>query len=423
MDFNALNKSHLQQIFIILATFLLGLVASLIFKDWVNHITFIADIYMGLLQMAIIPFIFFGILKAFAGKREGSPKQKTLRTYFLYWGITALVITVVSTLLAFLLIRWQSGLTVGESVAGNNFSTQETIIGLFPKNIIQTLSINNILTIIILGVIMGLAIPGLKTEMREKIVSVCDVFIEWMQKVIAVLIRLLPLFIFVSSATLFQRMDTQNAWALLSTLITIVIGILVAYLVIYPIILRISGRSPLYFYRVMLAPFLAAFTSCSSVATFPLMLQVVKDEYKVEDTTVNMLSGITLTLKHAECLLLPIFSIFAVKFYGIPPTISLICLLIGISFISSITTVGVPGGLLIVLVLVFNILGFPLEVVGIISGIYVLADMPATMMNVTDDAVGLLVAGGRSRKQNSSDIEIEEEGDIQAESEEELTAV
>ena len=422
MNSSALNRGHLRQIVIILSAFLLGLAASLIFKESINNITFIADIYMGLLQMAVIPFIFFGIIKTFAGKREGSDKQKTLRTYLLYWGITGLIITVISTLLALLIIRGQSVLEAGEMAVSNNFSAQETIAGLFPSNIIQTLSINNILAIIILGAIMGLAIPSLKTEMREKIASVCDVFIEWMQKVVAVLIRLLPVFIFVSSANIFQRMDTQDAQALLSTIITLVVCLLVAYLVIYPITLRVFGNSPLRFYKVMTAPFLAAFTSCSSVATFPLMLKTARDEYRIEDTTVNMLSGITLTLKHSDCLLLSVFSIFAAQFYGIPLTIPLICLIIGTSFISTIACVGVPGGAIVAVILVFNILGFPLEVVGIISGIYVLADMPATMMNVTDDAVGLLVAGGRFRTRNSPVAEIEEEDNVQIELEEKLTA-
>jgi Na+/H+-dicarboxylate symporter len=144
MSSNTLNKGHLRQIFIILTAFLLGLVASLILKEWVNNITFIADIYMGLLQMAVIPFIFFGILKTFAGRREGSHKQKTLRTYLLYWGITGLIITVISTLLALLIIRGQSVLEAGEAVVGNSFSAIDTITGLFPTNIIQTLSMNNI---------------------------------------------------------------------------------------------------------------------------------------------------------------------------------------------------------------------------------------------------------------------------------------
>ena len=97
-------------------------------------------------------------------------------------------------------------------------------------------------------------------------------------------------------------------------------------------------------------------------------------------------------------MLLPIFTIFAAYFYNIPLTVPFILLLVGISFISSITTVGVPGGAIVVVMLVFNIIGYPLEVIGIISGIYVLADMPMTMMNVTDDAVGLLVAEGRSKE-------------------------
>ena len=402
MGSNTLQSRHLRQIFVILTAFLLGLLASRIFKQSINNITFIADIYMGLLQMAVIPFIFFGILKTFARNREQIQKQKTLRTYFLYWGISALAITVASTLLALLVIRGQSGLIAGEMIAGSDFSAQETIIGLFPKNIIQTLSINNILAIIILALIMGFALANLKTEMREKVSSVCDLFIEWMQKVIAVLIRVLPLFIFVSSATLFGRMDTQNAQALLSTIIAIILSLLIAYLLVYPLALLLSGKSPLRFYKVMIAPLLAAFTSCSSVATFPLMLQAAREECKVQDTTVNMLSGITLTLKHSDCLLLPIFTIFAAHFYNIQLTIPLVCLIIGISFISSITTVGVPGGAIVVVILAFNILGFPLDVVGLITGIYVLADMPCTMMNVADDAVGLLVAEGRSKKEDFS---------------------
>lgn len=397
MNSNAFNKRHLLQVAIILVAFGLGLLASIVLKENVNHITFIADIYMGLLRMAVIPFIFFGIIKTFSGKREESHKHKSIWTYFLYWGASALMVTVAATLLALVIIRGQSGLEAGEIVASNEFNAQETIAGLFPQNIIQVLSLDNILAIIILGAIMGMAIPGMKTEMREKIASVCDVFIVWMERIIAVLIRILPMFIFISSATLFQRMDTQNAGSLLSMIIAIIASLVVAYLVIYPLALRISGNSPLRFYRAMMAPLLAAFTSCSSVATFPLMLQTAKDEYKVENETVNMLSGITLTLKHSDCLLLPIFTIFAAQFYGIALTVPFICLLVGISFISSITTVGVPGGAIVVVMLVFNIIGFPLDVISIITGVYVLADMPITMMNVTDDAVGLLVAGGRKK--------------------------
>jgi len=392
MGTKVIKRHNLFQLLTILLAFTLGIVASLIFHEKMQSVTFLADIYMGILQMAVIPFVFFGIIKTFAGKKESLNTKKLLRKFLLYWGTTAVFLAVASTLLSTIIIRGQPDMEAVGTIANANPKLTDVIVNLFPQNILSTLSTNNILAIIILGVIMGMGISGLKIDMQEKIVSGCDLVIDWMRMIIVRLIRLLPVFIFITSSNLFQQMDTGNVWGLVSTFIAVLIGLLIAYLLVYPTALKLSGRSPLAFYKSMLAAHLTAFTSCSSVLAFPITLQAMKEDFSLNDSTINMLSGISLTLKHSDCLQLPIYCIFAAQFYGIPLSIPSLCLIIAISIFAGFGTVGIPGGAIVLVIMTFNILGFPLEVVGIISGIYVLIDMPITMLNVTDDAVGLLIS-------------------------------
>lgn len=84
-----------------------------------------------------------------------------------------------------------------------------------------------------------------------------------------------------------------------------------------------------------------------------------------------------------------IFGVFNKNFSGLDTYL----IAIGICLLSGIVMSGIPGGGFMGELMIVTLYGLPIEALPIISAIGVIVDPPATMINVTGDAVsGMLVS-------------------------------
>ena len=119
------------------------------------------DIFINLLKLMIVPLVFFSLVTGISSL--GSLKSLgniTLKTIGLYLTTTAIAVSL--SLLVGSIFRPGSGYSSDLSVSPDSLpegqGTYETILGIFPSNIIQAMADNQMLAIVFFSIIFGLAL-------------------------------------------------------------------------------------------------------------------------------------------------------------------------------------------------------------------------------------------------------------------------
>jgi Na+/H+-dicarboxylate symporter len=94
---------------------------------------------------------------------------------------------------------------------------------------------------------------------------------------------------------------------------------------------------------------------------------------------------------HAVCAEMAIYVIFAAQIYKLDLSVGQMIFTMFLAVVAAAGTAAVPGGGIIMSAIMLGTMGLPLTIVPWIAGIYRLIDMPNTMLNVTDDSVGMVM--------------------------------
>lgn len=296
-----------------------------------------------------------------------------------------------------------SAVSTGGSVAAGAESiptAAEWLISLVPPNPVKAASDGAMLPLIIFSVAFAAALIGVVHERRSAVVR----FFEGVQDASLVLVRAIlefaPIGVFALAVPLAARMGLAVAGAL-AGYIVIVSGLSVLFMagVLYPaavILGRIRLRE---FARACLPAQGIAFSSRSSLAALPAMLESVRDTLKLPAAISNFFIPLAASMFRVGAGIgQTVGVLFIAKLYGVDLGAAQL-LSIGVtSMITSFSVPGVPGGSIIVMVPVLMAAGIPIEGVGILFGVDTIPDMFRTTANVTGhmSAAVILSRGERS---------------------------
>jgi Na+/H+-dicarboxylate symporter len=165
-------------------------------------------------------------------------------------------------------------------------------------------------------------------------------------------------------------------------------------LLLYPAV-AVVGRVPVtVFARAALPGQLIAFSSSSSLASLPALVEGAEQELKLPKEVTGFVLPLAVSMfKFAGPVAWPIGSLFIAWFYGVELhtsqylTIALAAIFLGFA------GPGVPRGAFLVLAPLFLAIGLPVEGIGILIAVDAIPDLFATVTNATGDlAATALVA-------------------------------
>jgi Na+/H+-dicarboxylate symporter len=165
-------------------------------------------------------------------------------------------------------------------------------------------------------------------------------------------------------------------------------------LLLYPA-LAIVARVPVkVFARAALPAQLIAFSSSSSIASLPALVEGAEEELKLPKEVTGFVLPLAVSMfKFAGPVAWPLGSLFVAWFYGVelrtPQYLTIAFAAIFLGFAAP----GVPRGAFLMLAPLFLAIGLPLEGIGILIAVDAIPDLFATVTNATGDlAATTLVA-------------------------------
>lgn len=289
--------------------------------------------------------------------------------------------------------------SAGEGVVsgGKVPTTVEWLLSLVPTNPIKSAADGAMLPLIVFAVLFAAALTRVAPDRRAAVRSV----FEGIQDASLVLVRAIlataPIGVFALAVPLAARMGVAAAGALVGYIV-IVSSICVVFMagVLYPAAVLL-GRVPLReFAKASLPAQGIAFSSRSSLAALPAMLESVKDTLRLPSAIGSFFIPLAASMFRAGAGIgQTVGVLFIAKLYGVDLGTAQLLTIAVTSVITSFSVPGVPGGSILVMIPVLMAAGIPIEGIGILLGVDTIPDMFRTTTNVTGHmAAAVILARG-----------------------------
>lgn len=389
-------KNYKQSI-ILIGSLIIGTIVGLIFKEKATILEPLGTLFINMLLVVVVPLIFLSITTSI-GKID-KPKRvgKILRSIIIAFVFTSLVSVVIG--LTSLKIRLvDSGdankitalLDESTDVSDDASVLDKLVNSVSTNDFVNLLSKNNILALIVISILSGLAINR-SGEKGKSFLKVLDSAYEVLQSLIKILMYYAPIGLgcyFASFTGTFGASVTQG---FVKMLVIYTILVLFVYFVIYSLYAYMAaGKIGVKKYWANIIPAsVTALSTCSSAASIPVNTECAKKIGVSED-----IASPTITLGtsfHKDGSI--IGSVFKIMFlvYLFDMPVNGIKVL-GVSLLATILVTAVPiGGGTISEMLILKLMGFPVAALPILTIIATIIDAPATLLNVTGDCASSML--------------------------------
>ena len=355
------------------------------------------DIFINLLKLMIVPLVFFSLVTGISSL--GSLKSLgniTLKTIGLYLTTTAIAVSL--SLLVGSIFRpgsgYSSDLRVSPDSLPEGQGTYETILGIFPSNIIQAMADNQMLAIVFFSIIFGLALNK-TNHLTDNISKAFEKLnIVFMQLVIMI-ISFAPIGVFCLIGK-FVISDGLNVFQEAFMYVILLISVLILHTFLtYSLMLKFfTNLSVVTFFKKMKDVAIFAFSTSSSAATIPVTLNTVENNLGVNKNVASFVVPVGATINmDGTAIMQGMATIFIAQMSGIELTLIEYVQVVILAVATSIGTAAVPSAGTITLIIILQQFGLPLEAIGIILAVDRILDMIRTSVNVCGDAaVSCIVA-------------------------------
>ena len=353
-------------------------------------------IFINLLKLLIVPLVFFSLVSGISSLTSmKSLGNITFKTIGLYLGTTAIAVSL--SLIVGSIFKPGSGYSSNIAPPENLPQGQgiyETILDIFPSNIIEAMANNQMLAVVFFSILFGLALNKtnhLTNNFSESFEKLNTVFMQ----LVLMIISFAPIGVFclIGKFVITDGLDIfQEAFKYVLLLILVLV---IHAFITYSFILKIFTNLNIFtFFGKMKDVAIFAFSTSSSAATIPVTLKTVQDDLGVNKNVSSFVVPVGATINmDGTAIMQGMATIFIAQMSGIDLTFFQYIQVVILAVVTSIGTAAVPSAGTITLVIILQQFGLPLEAIGIILAVDRILDMLRTSVNVTGDAaVACIVA-------------------------------
>jgi proton glutamate symport protein len=368
------------------------------------------EIFIALLKMIIVPLILSSVILGIASAGTlNSLKSMGVRLvpYFIFTTAIAIVIGISITNFV------QPGLLIETTETANSEIASDTLTSLtIPDRIMNIIPVNpmeaqltkNMLQLVIIGIIVGIALILIKTPASKTFRHVCEFTQDASMMVVGWDMWIAPVAVFSLMVTAISTMGITTLQGMGLYMACVVGGLLGVFCFYLIIVTLFAKRNPLTFLNDIRAAQIVAFSTSSSAATMPVSLTVAEERLKTSADVRGFVIPLGATSNmDGTALYQATAALFLCQAFGIDLSLTETLLLLLTTIGASIGTPAMPGVGLIVLATILTSIGVPPAGLGIILGVDRLLDMCRTTINVTGDLTATAVMQqwmhGKGKKQ------------------------
>lgn len=358
--------------------------------------------FVNLLKMVVIPLVASTLFVAVAGM----PDLKRLgRIGGLAMGFFAAT-TAIGVLFGMGTMRLLLPLanqTAARSVAGGGPGAAgvpgvvEFLVGLIPSNPFEAAASGALLPLIVFILLFAAAVRTLPDVQRWPLLASGEAITAALIQLVHWVLWAAPVGVFALAAPV----TAHAGWAILQSLavfvLAVFLGLTLFLVTVYlPAASGLGGLRPGRFLRACLGAQLIGFTTTSSPASIPAMLEAT-DALGVSRSVSGLVIPLGASLNRAgSALFQGAGLVFLAWLYGTPLPFARVGGAVLATFLVAFTVAGVPSSSLVSLAPALTHVGVPLEGLGVLFGVDRIPDMLRTATNVTGTIVASVVLSASS---------------------------
>lgn len=386
--------------------------------EWTN---IIANSYVNLLRMIIMPLILITMIAAVLKVEEIKSLGKIGGSV-----VTILIATTTIAALVGIFMALVFDLNAGDLATGaremaraevlearqgsvSNFSVPELLVSFVSTNIFADLSgarSTSIIAVVIFGLLFGIAALLVSEEDKqhaERIYSFVDTTQAVVMKLVRLVMNLTPYGVLALMARVISTSDGDAIVTLISFVIASYIAIAIMF-VVHGLLIGMVGLNIRDYFQKVWPVLTFAFATRSSAATIPLTIRAQIEELKIPAPIANISASFGATIGQNGCagIYPAMLAIMVAPTMGVDINFSFIASLLLIVAIGSFGIAGVGAGATNAALVVLPAMGFPVTVVALLISIEPLIDMARTALNVN----GAITTGVLTRRLLGDDVHV-----------------
>ncbi len=269
---------------------------------------------------------------------------------------------------------------------------------LVPENPVEAAADGSMLSLIVFALLLGLAIRRAGDEPRQAVLGFFQGLAEAMFTLVRWVLALAPAGVFALAVPLAAHMGTTIASALAYYVALVVsVTILFSVVVLYPLA-TLGGRVHLSrFIQGTLPAQIVAFSSRSSLASLPVMVEGVRTTLGLgEEVTVFLVPLAGSLFRVGSAVAQVVGVLFLARLYDVVIADAQVITVIATVVLTTLTVPGVPGGSILAIGPVLVSAGVPLSGIGVLLAVDLVPDLFRTTANVTGGMAAAAVIGRRT---------------------------
>jgi Na+/H+-dicarboxylate symporter len=365
----------------------------------------IGSLWVNAIRMTVIPLvvslIITGIASASDVKSIGRLGGRTLAVFILLL-VGAAVVAIPFAASVFSLLP-QGGTkpplpagaaeAAGQIASGGTTQTFGTwLTSLIPSNPIAAAANGQMVSLIIFTILLALAIARSSPAARTALVGFFQALGDAMLILVRWVVLAAPIGIFALVLPLAAHAGASLAGAIGFYIVAYSFVSIAMVLLLYPVVRIVAGIPMRTFARAALPSQLIAFSSSSSVASLPALVESAERGLKIPNRVAGFVLPLAVsTFKLAGPSSWTVGALFISWFYGVPLHAQQLATVAFAAVFLAFAAPGVPRGAFILLTPLFLAIGLPAEGIGILIAVDAIPDTFATVLNVTGDLVAAVL--------------------------------
>ncbi|MCF1428871.1 MAG: dicarboxylate/amino acid:cation symporter [Shewanella sp.] len=360
----------------------------------------LGTIFISLVKMLVIPLVLVSIVAGAASLGNSPAAGKIgVGTFGFFIATSGLAVALALVMGSV----FKPGMGVDFTGHGDNLMTvtaeqgkvpgvMDTLIGMIPTNVFESLTGGNILQILVFSIFFGIALTKVKGDGAKPIISglntVVDAFV-WMINCVMVIA---PIGVFGLMADSVGTFGFQALEVVIKLFLVFVVAILIYGFIVFPLLVKTTSNvSARKFISAMKKPQVMALSTASSMATLPVNMETCEEELGVSKATTAFVLPLGATINMSgNAIYYGLVAMFFAQMYNVDLTVMAYVAIIFTSTLGAIGQAGVPGPSFLV-VAVLLAAGIPIDGLPLLFALDRVFDMIRTSLNITGDAACAII--------------------------------
>lgn len=388
-------KLHVAIAVGLLAGLLVGLLAAITQAPFLlgaaHAVAPIGTAFVNLLKMIVVPLVVATLFVGVAGMRDlGRLGRLGLWTITFFAATTIVAILIgMGTMKLLLPLANEAAARAAQAsaLAGPAPELPGTIdflLGLIPDNPFRAASEGALLPLIVFTSLFAAAVGALPAPHRERLMNLAESITAALIKLVHWVLWTAPIGVFALAAPV----TAQSGWSMLQSLaafvLAVAIGLVIFVAAVYlPLARALGSKAPASFLRALVSPQLIAFTTTSSAATVPAMLESADELHLSRDVASFVIALGAAIGRAGSALFQGAGLVFLAWLYHVPLPLAGLGTAVLATALVSITIAGVPSASVVTLAPALGAVGIPLDGLAVLLGVDRIPDMLRTATNVT----------------------------------------